>query len=166
MTFGNYLAINSNGQITILEPVPFRFGPNVQEYLGPLGIDGALIPAIQAASEALGRANSPLADYLSLIVRDELVQWLLGSGSQVKRPRSNDFNELSAIRESGIDDRQFVGRVSQNCDLIMKRAQTLACFKEEESGNGSFYQTITDVLSSATSVQKLALMDSQWHPWF
>lgn len=167
--------LNPNGQITLVEAVPFRLTPNLQDYLGPVVVEGVLTPAIHSCADVYYKPESELSEYLPLIIRDELISWALLS--QPSKPRfalDADGNPLSfkhdleILELLNIDERQFLGRVIQNCELAMKRCQTLACIKESEratDGKTSAVQTILDLISCATNPQKLALMDAHWHPW-
>ncbi len=51
------VALNPNGQITLMEAVPVRLGPNLQEYFTETGIEGVLVPAIHAVAEVLAVAE-------------------------------------------------------------------------------------------------------------
>lgn len=192
--------VTASGQLSLVEIVPFRFTPNLQDYITPIGTDGALSSAIVACARSLSKADSDLAEYLPVFIRDELMLWYLNycqmqqqqqqqiSGQDGENPSSgaagasspaainrgpvsgeiveNPFEKLQA---AGIDEKAFFARVQQNCELIMKRAQTLSCIKEEEQvleQNSPLFQSVLDLISSATNPQKLAQMDAHWHPWF
>lgn len=167
--------LNPNGQITLVEAVPFRLTPNLQDFITPLVIEGVLVPALYSCAEVFYKQDSELCEFLLMIVRDELISWVLLN--QPAKPRFATDSEgnttafrhdLEIIEQLGIDERQFLGRVIQNCELAMKRCQTLACIKESERASDAktcAYQTILDLVSCATNPQKLALMDAHWHPW-
>ncbi len=189
--------VTASGQISLIEIVPFRLTPNIQEYITPIGVDGVLVSTIVSAARSLTKENSDLNEYLSIFVRDELLLWYLNycsiqqqalpnaslgemqsrQGPVIGEVVENPFEKLEA---AGIDERAFFGRVQQNCELIMKRAQTMSCIKEEEqiqqqpqagddhlaNAQSPLFQTVLDLISSATNPQKLAQMDGHWHPWF
>jgi transformation/transcription domain-associated protein len=134
-----YIGLNPNGQITLVEAVPFRLTPNLQEFMTPSVIEGVLSSAIHSIAEVYYKPESELCEFLPLIVRDELISWMLLS--QGTRPRfvfDSDnkpvsfIHDMDILDQAGIDERQILGRVIQNCELIMKRCQTLACIKESE----------------------------------
>lgn len=168
--------LNPNGQITLVEAVPFRLTPNLQEFLTPVVVEGIFAPAVHSCAEVFYKPDSELCEFLPMIIRDELVSWVLLN--QPTKPRfTNDLDgnpiafkhDLEILEQYNIDERQFLGRVIQNCELAMKRCQTLACIKETEKasdGKTCAYQTVLDLVSCASNPQKLALMDAHWHPWF
>jgi len=183
--------VTSTGQISLIEVVPFRFTPNLQHYVTPIGVEGPLVSAIVACGRAHSRVESDLAEFLTVFVRDELLLWYLNyisvsnpgaptsarpghpnSGTQSQPAIIGEIleNPLERLQAAGIDEKAFFGRVQQNCELILKRAQTLACIREEEQHATDtpvvLFQSILDLLSSAGNPQKLAQMDPHWHPWF
>lgn len=122
-----------------MEAVPFRLTPNLQEFMTPTVVEGVLSSAIHSIAEVYCKPESELCEFLPLIVRDELISWMLLN--QSSRPRfildsdgkPTSFNhDMDILDQAGIDERQFLGRVVQNCELVMKRCQTLACIKESE----------------------------------
>ncbi len=167
--------LNPNGQITLVEAVPFRLTPNLQKLVSPLYVEGLLAPAIHSCAEVYYKPDSELSEYLPMIVRDELISWVLLNQPGKTRliidqeGRNIGFkHDLEILEELNIDERQFLGRVIQNCELAMKRCQTLACLRETEKTSelkSSALQTILDLISCATNPQKLALMDAHWQPW-
>lgn len=186
--------VTASGQLSLVEIVPFRFTPNLQDYITPIGTDGALVSAIVACARSLSKADSDLAEYLPVFIRDELMLWYLnycqvqqqqqqqasgqdgeaqspGTATVARGPVSGEIveNPFEKLQVAGIDEKAFFARVQQNCELIMKRAQTLSCVKEEEQvldQNAPLFQSVLDLISSATNPQKLAQMDAHWHPWF
>lgn len=44
------LGINNSGQIALLDPVPFRLTPNMQRFIGPIGIEGVFTECIRATA--------------------------------------------------------------------------------------------------------------------
>lgn len=119
--------------------MPFRLTPNLQEFMTPVAIEGVLAPSIHSIAEVFYRPDSELSEFLPLLVRDELISWIL-----INQPARSRFavdldnvpvsfkHDLEILEATGIDERQFLGRVIQNCELIIKRCQTLACLKEDE----------------------------------
>lgn len=179
--------VTASGQISLIEPVPFRLTPNIQSYVGSIGVEGLLTSSISSCARTFAKSDSDLSDYLSIFIRDELLLWYLNyiSMQQTASESSNseqsksvsgiisgDFfeNPFERLEAAGIDERAFFARVQQNSELIIKRAQALACRKEQEQSldTPSFplFQSILDLLSCATNPQKLAQMDGHWHPWF
>lgn len=96
-----------------------------------------------------------MEDFLSIYVRDELVSWFYASHKQEE--------------DSAMQEQEIRSRISQNVDLVLKRAQTLACIKDRETAVQQqcvpINQTILDLISCAVNPQKLCQMDAHWHPW-
>ena len=55
------------------ESVPFRFTPNIQTLIGPVGIEGVFSSSIMAIARCLTEPELDLDQYLCLFVRDELM---------------------------------------------------------------------------------------------
>lgn len=132
------------------ESVPFRFTPNLQYFMTPIGIEGVFTSSLMAIARCLTEPEFQLDQYLSLFVRDELIVW-------------------HNLNQKNLDAAVLRDKVSQNVELIMRRAQILSCKAERENAEGSAVtpanQTILDLISQATNPQKIAQMDSTWMPW-
>lgn len=89
------------------ESVPFRFTPNIQEYITPVGIEGLFTSCLMATARSLTEPELELDQYLSLFIRDELISW------HVSNHRS-------------VTDTQFRERVQTNVNQIMAKAQFLS----------------------------------------
>lgn len=89
------------------ESVPFRFTPNIQEYITPVGIEGLFTSCLMATARSLTEPELELDQYLSLFIRDELISW------HVSNHRS-------------VTDMQFRERVQTNVNQIMAKAQFLS----------------------------------------
>ncbi|KAJ3171894.1 hypothetical protein HDU87_008212 [Geranomyces variabilis] len=129
------------------EPVPFRFTPNIQHFLTPIGVEGVFATSLQAIGRALTEPNYELEDYLSIFVRDELVTWQ----SIVRKPPASE----AQLRETTL----------QNVDLILKRTAALACKEEREKGLElcePANQTVLDLISNAVNPHKLCQMDASY----
>lgn len=95
------------------EAVPFRFTPNVQEFMTPVGIEGLFTSCLMATARSLTEPELELDQYLSLFVRDELIHWYVSN----HRP---------------VSDGQFRDRVNANVHQIKTKAQFLSCKAERE----------------------------------
>lgn len=154
-------ALNQSGQFTLTEAVPFRLTPNIQSFMTDFGIEGPFTTFIAAFGQALSGKKQDIADYLTLFVRDEIFAW------------ANTVQGASVVSSLPADDiismqSEIAGKIFQNVEIIMKRVQTLGCNKEVEKASESLQpldQTILDLISCAANPQKLAHMDSHWHPW-
>ncbi|KAJ3121303.1 hypothetical protein HK098_003792 [Nowakowskiella sp. JEL0407] len=129
------------------EYVPFRLTPNFQHFLTNTGIEGPFASSLMAIGRCLTEPELDLDQYLCIFVRDELVAW------QIQNSRPQPI----------LDHSNFKDAVSQNVELIIKRAQSLSCRAEREkvSENSTIpvNQTILDLISTAVNPLKLAQMD-------
>lgn len=151
-------ALNQSGQFTLTEAVPFRLTPNIQNFLTEAGIEGPFSSSIMALGQALSGKKQDLSDYLTLYIRDEILSWVSLNHSNISNSSEDHLNMHSEI----------ASKILQNVDIIMKRVQSLGCSKELEKAADSLQpldQTILDLIACATNPQKLAHMDSHWHPW-
>ncbi|TPX51638.1 hypothetical protein SeMB42_g00090 [Synchytrium endobioticum] len=133
--------------LTNSEAVPFRFTPNIQHFMTPIGIDGAFTSSLISLAKSLTEPEFELDDYLSVFVRDEIIQYL-------QMGRKPPFNEQQ-LREV----------ISTNVEIIMKRANALCCRIEREKGATSTVpatQTVLDLCSTAANPNRLAQMDLSW----
>ena len=154
-------ALNQSGQFTLTEAVPFRLTPNLQTFLTEFGIEGPFTTFISALGQALSGKKQNLSDYLTLYVRDEIFSWV-GTSQGAAILSSLPSDDIISMQS------EIAAKIFQNVEIIMKRVQTLACSKEIEKSADSLQpldQTILDLISCAANPQKLAHMDSHWHPW-
>ena len=129
------------------EAVPFRFTPNIQHFITPVGIEGVFTASLMSIARSLSECD--LEDYLSIFVRDELISWQSTSKKPAFQP--------GQIREL----------VFSNVDLIIRRTQSLGCTAEGEKDHTSVIpcnQTILDLISQAVNPLKLAQMDVSYIP--
>ncbi|EMR10214.1 hypothetical protein PNEG_01486 [Pneumocystis murina B123] len=126
------------------EAVPFRFTPNIQTFITPIGIEGIFSSALMAIARSLTEPEFGLDQYLSIFVRDELITWF----TQQHRPLIQD----SQLRE----------KVAGNVDLVVRRVASLS---QVAQGNLPANQTIIDLVSQAVNPRALAQMDQLWAAW-
>ncbi|KAL5037675.1 transcription-associated protein 1 [Batrachochytrium dendrobatidis] len=144
---------NSTTLFTNNEAVPFRFTPNIQHFLTPIGVEGVFVASLMAVGRSLTKPEFELADYLSIFIRDELVTW------------------QSNLRKNAFQPTQLRELVNNNVNVVVKRAQSLACKAEREksaqnSGDRAepVCRTILDLISHAVNPLKLAQMDIAFMP--
>ncbi|KAJ8698457.1 transcription-associated protein 1 [Pleurotus ostreatus] len=138
------------------DAVPFRFTPNIQQFLGIVHIEGIFTSGLMAMGRSLTEPEFDLEQQLCLFGRDEVTAWLMARG----RPWTVDA--------------QFRQLVSLNIDGVVKRAETLACKIEREQAannpsnppNVPVIQTITNLISTATNPIQLMKMAELYNPWF
>ncbi|EPQ29591.1 uncharacterized protein PFL1_02810 [Pseudozyma flocculosa PF-1] len=144
-------------QFKSTDPTPFRLSPNIQHFIGPIGIEGILTSSLMALGRCLTEPERALEEYLGVFVRDEINFWL--SGAQRSGGVAAGITE--APREI----------VLQNSMEIVKRARLMSCKFEMDRGNpqqptiSPISQTVLDLINSASNPSKLALQDPTWQPW-
>ncbi|KDQ21071.1 hypothetical protein BOTBODRAFT_142417 [Botryobasidium botryosum FD-172 SS1] len=134
------------------DAVPFRFTPNMQHFLTPIGIEGLLTSGIMSIGRCLTEPEFDLDQQLSLFIRDEVLTWY----NSHQKQQTNDL--------------VFRDHIAQNVEAIVKKAEILSCRLERDMGNANSpmtaVQSITNLISEATNPQNLAKMGEAWYPWF
>ncbi|KAK4510703.1 uncharacterized protein ATC70_005136 [Mucor velutinosus] len=131
------------------ETVPFRFTPNIQDYITPVGVEGLFTSCLMATARSLTEPDLELDQYLSLFVRDELITWHMSN-------------------HRSVTDAQFRERVQANVNQVITKAQFLSCRTENDktmSADHPISQNVIDLISQASNPQKMAQMESTWMPW-
>jgi len=143
--------------------VPFRYTPNIQTFIGEVGLEGLFSCAIMAIARCLSEPEVPavpqflfsisaadsgfkfeMDQYLSIFIRDEIITW------------------YTALHASAPQDAELRNQVGTNVDLVMRR---LGSLKKEPGGNLPANQTVIDYISQAVDPLLLAQMDLLWMPW-
>lgn len=127
------------------EHVPFRLTPNLQTLMGPLATEGVFGCSIMAIARCLTEPEFELEHALTLFVRDEVTFWFTSS------------HRISHLTEGHLRE-----TVQTNCDLIVKRAVSLATVPE---GALPANQTVIDLISKAVNPINLAMMDALWQAY-
>lgn len=127
------------------EPVPFRLTPNLQTLMGPLATEGIFSPSIMAIARCLTEPEFELEHALTLFVRDEMIWWFTNSH-----------------RTAHLTETQLRDTVQTNCDMIVKRAVSLA---QCPVGNLPACQTVIDLIAKAVNPVHLAQCDALWMPY-
>lgn len=127
------------------EPVPFRLTPNLQTLMGPLATEGIFSPSIMAIARCLTEPQFELEHALTLFVRDEMIWWF-----------------TSSHRNVHLTETQLRDTVQTNCDMIVKRAVSLA---QCPVGNLPACQTVIDLIAKAVNPISLAQCDALWMPY-
>ena len=134
------------------DATPFRLTPNIQHFIGPVGIEGLLTSSLIAIGRTLSEPEREFEEYLSIFVRDEINYWL--AGMQRLPPGS------AYAREAPRDT------IYQNILEVVKRARLLSCKYEIEKNTQQgptttpVSQTVLDLINSASNPSKLALQVS------
>lgn len=124
------------------EPVPFRLTPNLQTLMGPLATEGIFSPSIMAIARCLVEPQFELEHALTLFVRDEMIWWF-----------------TNHHRTAHLTETQLRDTVQTNCDMIVKRAVSLA---QCPVGNLPACQTVIDLIAKAVNPMNLAQCDTLW----
>jgi transformation/transcription domain-associated protein len=135
--------------------VPFRFTPNLQNFVGPTGTEGLLTSALMAIGRSLTDPTFDLEQQLALFGRDEINT--LATAKSLPRPT----------------DSELYNQVRNLLDGVVKRADCFACKAEREQalhsgtlGTVPVIQTITNLINNATNEIQLAKMGDMYSPWF
>ncbi|KAI8880605.1 hypothetical protein K501DRAFT_224440 [Backusella circina FSU 941] len=131
------------------EAMPFRFTPNIQEFITPIGIEGLFTSSLMATARCLTEPEFELDQYLCLFVRDELATWHL-------------------TNHRSVTDMQFRERINTNVLQVQTKAQFLSCKSEGDktlSAGKPINQNVIDLISQASNPQKMAQMECTWMPW-
>ncbi|KAG1145231.1 hypothetical protein G6F37_006937 [Rhizopus arrhizus] len=131
------------------EAIPFRFTPNIQDFITPIGIEGPFASSLMATARCLTEPDFQLDQYICLFVRDELATWHLAN-------------------HRSVTDVQFRERVNSNVLQVQTKAQFLSCKADREktlSAGKPLNQNVIDLISQASNPQKMAQMECTWMPW-
>lgn len=112
------------------ESVPFRFTPNIQNFVTPIGIEGLFTSSLMAVARCLTEPEFELDQYLSIFIRDELVTW-------------------HTMNHRPVTDTQLRERIATNVFQILKRTQFLSCRTERDKAvhaNKPANQSIIDLI--------------------
>ncbi|CAO3646140.1 unnamed protein product [Cunninghamella echinulata] len=137
------------------ETVPFRFTPNIQDFITPVGIEGLFTSCLMATARSLTEPELELDQYLSIFVRDEVYAWYAN-------------NTLHPQQRNPVIDNQAKERINSNVHQIITKAQFLSCKTDTEktiNANKPTNQNVIDLISQATNTQKLSQMECTWMPW-
>ncbi|GAA5937574.1 hypothetical protein JCM10213_008398 [Rhodosporidiobolus nylandii] len=124
------------------EPVPFRYTPNFQRFIGPHGTEGLLVSSLMAIARALTESEYDFEHRLSIFVREEIVTWFTMSKAE---PRTS-------LRE----------HVLNAVDSVVRKAKVMSCKMERErppSSSVPVTQSLLELLMQATNSTKLSLTD-------
>jgi len=148
-----------HGYVPILasaDAVPFRFTPNMQNFVGPICTEGILTSSLMAIGRCLTEPEFDLDQQLCLFARDEVTQWFQMRGKALSF------------------DLAFRKHVASNIDGMVTRAELMACKIEREQavnnplnpGDKPVVQTVTNLVCQATNPAHLNRMAETYHPWF
>lgn len=153
-------------QFKSTDPTPFRLSPNVQHFIGPVGIEGVLTSALIALGRTLTEPERNLEEYLSIFVRDEINFWLQGAQRQAQSAQTPHAPTPTLLTDA---PREVV---LTNVLEVVKRAKLLSCRHEIDRAQtqsaspiAPVSSVVLDLINSASNPSKLALQDPTWAPW-
>ncbi|KIY49251.1 hypothetical protein FISHEDRAFT_41474 [Fistulina hepatica ATCC 64428] len=138
------------------EHVPFRLTPNMQEFIGSVGIEGPLTAGLMAIGRSLTEPKYDLEQHLCLFVRDEVAHWMtVRAKVWQNEPTSQTF-------------------MATNIDQFIKRAESVACKTERDlifqnSGNqlsSPVIHSISSLINQAVNPLQHAKAGEAFAPWF
>ncbi|ORX57551.1 hypothetical protein DM01DRAFT_1302758 [Hesseltinella vesiculosa] len=141
------------------EMVPFRFTPNIQHFMTPVGIEGLFTSCLMATARCLTEPELELDQYLNIFIRDEVFAWYTSSAHQ---------HQYQQPHQRQLIESQSVDRINANRSQIITKAQFLSCKVDSDktiNANKPTNQNIIDLISQATNPQKLSQMECTWMPW-
>ncbi|THH10763.1 hypothetical protein EW146_g8270 [Bondarzewia mesenterica] len=159
-----YSALSSTGVAGNLpvfasnDSVPFRFTPNIQNFIGPIYTEGIMTSAFMAMGRSLTEPQYNLEQQLCLFARDEVMTWLFGH-------RRGEIAFDLPFRQS----------VAQNIEGVVTRAEAMACKTEREIAMVSanipnterpVVHTVVSLIAKATDPVNLMKMTENYFPWF
>ncbi|KAL6601053.1 hypothetical protein U3516DRAFT_602921 [Neocallimastix sp. 'constans'] len=101
------------------EPVPFRFTPNIQTFITPIGVEGVFTNIIMSISRSLIEPEFELENYLGIFIKDEIISIQNIAQNRIKTLQDNNLRKY----------------VAQNIRLIQHRTESLSCKQEREKLN-------------------------------
>ncbi|CAO3595980.1 unnamed protein product [Absidia cylindrospora] len=141
------------------EAVPFRFTPNIQDFITQVGIEGLFTSCLMATARSLTDPELELDQYLSIFVRDEVYAWYTNNTQQ---------QQLQLQQRNATVEHQMRERINTNISQILTKSQFLSCKTDTEktiNANKPTNQNVIDLISQATNPQKLGQMECTWMPW-
>ncbi|KZP00081.1 FAT-domain-containing protein [Calocera viscosa TUFC12733] len=132
------------------ESTPFRLTPNLQRFITKEGVEGILPSALLCIARALAAPEYDLDMTLLLFMRDEVSAWQQQSKGNLGEP-------------------QIMAIVSECVKGITEKVDLLSCKMERNKGAASsvpVFQTIIDLIGTATNPLELAKMSELSMPWF
>ncbi|KAM0751100.1 hypothetical protein T439DRAFT_380110 [Meredithblackwellia eburnea MCA 4105] len=130
------------------EAVPFRFTPNLQRFITPIGTEGLLTSSMLAIARCLTESEFDFEHRLSIFVKEEVTIWV----------------QMAKV-EGRVNIREIV---LGNVDSIVRKAAVMSCKMEREKSPSATIpvnQSVLELLIQATSLPQLAKMEPAWMAW-
>jgi transformation/transcription domain-associated protein len=149
---------SSSPQIGFIDSrtVPFRLTQNLTTFLGLPLLNGRFATSIATVAESIRESKDEMDPILRLLMRDDIVAWYCKSMAK----SDSILQEL---------ERQLVDRVSKNVSHLQTRFFECAPKKtEKESENAKndlVDEKVRDLISAASSSEKLCMMPANYQAW-
>ncbi|KAH7106416.1 FAT domain-containing protein [Auriculariales sp. MPI-PUGE-AT-0066] len=137
------------------ETVPWRFTPNLQNFIGRVATEGLFTTCLVALGRALIEPEYKLDRELQLYVKDDVMHWIREqSGRHMLDPALKDVRSV----------------ILENVSGIVSRTEQLACKdawdKTIAAGNQTAVQPVISLVSDSTKLQNLANTKNDFYAWY
>lgn len=154
--YNDRLQLDING-----ETVPFRFTRNMAAFVGPHGLEGALVAAGVAAAQALQQEQTNMPSLLALFLRDDVLAFIQ------RRLQVRSVASIGTVSASQVEN-AVMHNVGQ-CLLRLERIgpkDSVSASTDAEGNPKNPQKNMRDLLAMANNPQNLCKMDPLWQPWF
>ncbi|CAK8696388.1 unnamed protein product [Clavelina lepadiformis] len=161
---------DGTGEMNASRPVPFRFTPNLVDFVSPVGINSVVTSAIIASARCFMQPNFKVDGLLCAVMRDEMIFWHKkrqeeegDPSSHEKQPRQAQLHSplpsvTASVPPPDMNSEQLITLVNRAVNSVLTRLQTLATL---EGGENKLH----NLVAAASSIDNLCRMDPSWHPW-
>lgn len=142
------------------ETVPFRFTRNMSTFIGPHGLEGALVAAGVAAAQALQQEKSSIPSLLALFLRDDILAFIQ------RRLQVRSIGSIATVSPSQVENAvsHNVAQCLMRLDRVGPRNSVNAPVDEDQLPKNP-QKNMRDLLAMASNPQNLSKMDPLWQPW-
>lgn len=149
------------------EPVPFRFTPNMQRFIGPHGVEGLLTSSLIAIAGALTESEYDLEHRLSIFVREEINTYV-ASMTEDAGPELTPDRFRSWFTMSKSDQRTHLREYTLSAiDAIVRKAKVVSAQYERARQPSSVVpvcQSVVELLIMASNPANLSKTDPLFVP--
>jgi transformation/transcription domain-associated protein len=150
---------NYNSQLHIdgAEPVPFRLSPNITEFIGEYLVKGVVSSALIGSAACVLKNQDIVKNFLYLFLRDDMLSW-----NSTRNPKilADDQTQQSMEQTSRVSVLENTLRILQRVQLLMSSGESGG--KEDAPIN----EQADRLISAATRLESLGMMNPIWIPWF
>jgi transformation/transcription domain-associated protein len=137
------------------EPVPFRLTPNLLKFITTAGVEGTYTSSLLTLGMLTVEPKFKLSEFLSLILKDEYIDW-------------NSKYSKSSDDATSLDFPKMIEAVTKNLDMVKYKASTLSLPSNLDNENippVPINDMISNLISLATNPTKLIQADFDWFMW-